>query len=167
MGASVARTPALQRSVNRLIAVVRDEIAAHERLDALLQRQQDAVTTPSSEAFQAATVDLEAELSRAPHRARRRAEAFALVGDALGVPASALTLSSICERLGDAAGPLAADRDALESAATSTRRRARRVTALVRMHREVTRDLLRVVLGAGDAPGGDVLAGGTLIDAEV
>lgn len=157
----------IRRLTNRLVAVVRDEVAAHERLDALLERQEATVTAPSSDAFRTATEAIEAELARAPHRASKRNAVLESLGNALGVAAGALTLTSLCERLGDDAAALRPERDRLEEVANRTRKRTRKIAALVRMHREVTRELLQAVLGDGGESGADVLSGGTLIDAEV
>ena len=60
---------------------------------------------------------------------------------------------------------LAAERAQLIEVSTEVGRRNRRMATLVRLHRQVTRELIQVVLGPED--GGDVHAGGSLIDAEV
>lgn len=158
---------AVLRQVNRLVVVVREEIAAHERLDGLLAQQEAAVTNPSSDAFREATLAIESELARAPHRATKRSTVLKALAGEFGVAAHALTLTSICERLGLESGTLAAERDRLEEVASRTQRRTKKVAALVRAHREVTRELLQAILGSDDGAGADVLGGGTLIDAEV
>ena len=78
---------------------------------------------------------------------------------------SALTLGSIVDRLGDAGAPLAQERERLRDVVLDVQRVNRRVAALIRMHREVTRDILNSVLGEGS--GTLPFEGGTLIDAEV
>ena len=155
----------LLRHANRVVAIMREEIAAHGRLHELLGRQEASVTAPGSEEFRDATIGLEAELARAPHRVSKRTQALADPAAALGVARGALTLSSAAERLGDDGAALALCRDELAACTEETRKRTLRVSALVRLHREVTRELLQVVLGAPE--GDDVLDGGTLIDAEV
>lgn len=165
MTAATEQSKARLRHVNRVIAVMREEIAAHGRLHELLQRQEESVRAPGSEPFRDATVALEAELARTPRRATKRAEALADLAAILGVPRGAITLTSAAERLGDEGAALSVCRDELRDAAQETKRRTLRVSALVRLHREVTRELLQAVLGAPE--GEDVLSGGTLIDAEV
>lgn len=165
MSAVSERSKAQLRHANRVVAVMREEIAAHGRLHELLGRQQASVTAPGSDEFREATVALEAELARAPHRVKKRTQALADLAGILGVAKGALTLSSAVERLGDDGAMLAQCRDELQACTEETRRRTLRVAALVRLHREVTRELLQVVLGAPE--GDDVLDGGTLIDAEV
>lgn len=157
-----------QRMAGRLVAVLRDEVAAQERILELLERQESQVVAPSSEGFSAATEALEAELQRAPHRAQKRGKALSGLASAFGVSAQAMTLTSLVERLGAApqAAAIAAERDRLAENAAHIQRRVRRVGALVRMHREVTRDLVQLILGSGE-DGEDVRQGGTLIDAEV
>ena len=154
-----------QRYTGRLLAAVREEVAAHGRIAELLALQEAAVVAPGSDAFRAATEKLEGELARAPHRTAKREKTIADLGAHFGVAPGALTLTSLAERLGEAGGALAAERDRLQAAALETRRRTRRVNALVRMHREVTAELLQVVLGTDGEE--DVRSGGTLIDAEV
>ena len=159
-------TEGAKRQRGRLVAVVRDEIAAHERLDALLAKQEASVARPSSDAFREATLAIEAELARAPHRTQKRESALKAIGAALGVAGAALTLTSLAERFGGG-DALRDERDRLQSIALQTQARTRKVAALVRVHREVTRELLQSALGDEDEPRGDVLSGGTLIDAEV
>ena len=153
------------RYAGRLLAAVREETAAHGRIVELLARQEEHVTRPGTEEFRSATEALEAELARVPHRAKKRRQIMKDLAGAFGVSSKAMTLGSAAERLGERGAPLAAARDELQAVALETRRRTLRVSALVRMHREVTRDLLQVVLGGDDNH--DVTEGGTLIDAEV
>lgn len=153
------------RFAGRLLVAVRDEVAAHERIRRLLDRQEASVTSPSSDEFRAATEALESELGRTPHRVAKRDRALRDLGGHFGVASSALTLGSLCERLGDGAEALRVERERLATAVVETQKRTRRVSALVRMHRAVTRELLQVILGTSET--GDVHSGGTLIDAEV
>lgn len=154
----------VERGVNRLLAAIREDVAAHGRIVELLEGQENAVASRMDGGFREATEALERELSRAPLRAERRTRAFGALADALGVSRGALTLTSAVERLGEAGDALARERDRLRDAAGEVKRRNLRVAALVRMHREVTRDLLQLVLGTEEA---SVHDGGTLIDAEV
>ncbi len=153
------------RYAGRLLAAVRDETAAHLRLIDLLRSQEANVTRPGNDAFRAATDGLQAELARVPHRAKKRAQILKDLAGVFGVSVKALTIGSAVERLGDRGVALGAARTELQAAAIETRRLTLRVGALVRMHREVTRDLLQVVLGGDEQH--DVAGGGTLIDAEI
>jgi len=153
------------RYAGRLLATVRDETAAHRRMIELLKRQEEHVTRPGTEEFRTATDGLEAELARVPHRAKKRAQIIKDLAGTFGVSPKALTLGSAAERLGERGALLGAAREELQAVAIETRRLTLRVGALVRMHREVTRDLLQVVLGGDE--GHDVASGGTLIDAEI
>lgn len=150
--------------VHRLLAALREETGAHERVLALLDAQESAMANPSSDTFKDATATLEAELARGPHRRKRTTEVMREVASALGVPSSAQTVASIVERLGDRAHALAEERERLANVARDVRAKNVRIAALVRMHRDVTRDLLQTVLGT---EGESVHAGGSLIDAEV
>ena len=153
------------KHVNRLVAVAREEVASQERIAALLERQEASVRRPGDEEFQAATAALETELAGAPQRASRRDRALRDLAAELRVAPSALTIGSVVERLGDRGAALAIERDRLRDAAREVQRRNRRVATLVRLHRQVTKELIQVVLGPSD--GGDVHSGGSLIDAEV
>ena len=155
----------ITRHVHRLIVAIREEVAAHERILELLTAQEDSVRRPGDEAFQASTTALEAELGRTGQRTARRERALRDLASDFGVAQSAMTISSIVERLGDDGAILAQERDRLTEIAKEVQRRNRRVATLVRLHRQVTKELIQVVLGPMD--GGDVLDGGSLIDAEV
>ncbi|MEE2939855.1 MAG: hypothetical protein VX460_05675 [Planctomycetota bacterium] len=165
MNAASHRSEDQLRHANRVVAIMREEVGAHRRLHELLGRQEASVTAPGSEEFRDATIALEAELARAPHRVSKRTQALADLAEALGVARGALPLGSAAERLGDDGAALALCREELSACTEETRARTLRVSALVRLHRDVTRELLQVVLGAPE--GDDVLDGGTLIDAEV
>lgn len=153
------------RYAGRLLAAVRDETAAHGRLIGFLTQQEDFVTRPGTEEFRVATDGLQTELARVPHRAKKRAQIMKDLAAVFEVSPKAMTLGTAAERLGPRGAALDAAAAELQAVAIETRRRTLRVSALVRMHREVTRDLLQLVLGGEDNR--DVAAGGTLIDAEV
>ena len=159
----------LEKLTGRLVAALREETVAHERIAELLIRQEESVRAPK--ALREATLALEAELARTPHRTGKRDRALDDLARHLGIARSAMTLGSLCERLAtggdaprDCAATLRVERERLRAAVQVTQKRTRRVNALVRMHREVAAELLSVVLG--QQPGEDVHAGGTLIDAE-
>lgn len=155
----------VKKHENRLIAAVREDIAAHERILEILGEQEASVRRPADERFQEATAALERELSRVPQRKIRRDRALKGLAAHFGVTSTALTIGSIVERLGDENSALARDRQRLRELAEEVKRCNRRVATLVRLHRQVTRELIQVVLGPSD--GSDVHAGGSLIDAEV
>jgi len=159
----------VKKHENRLLAAVREDIAAHERILGILVEQEASVRRPADERFQEATAALERELSRVPQRKIRRERALKGLAERFGVAASALTIGSIVDRLrkrlGDEDSALARDRERLRELAIEVKRCNRRVATLVRLHRQVTRELIQVVLGPSD--GSDVHAGGSLIDAEV
>ncbi len=168
MSATSATNPVSAESrklSNRLLVAVREDVAAHGRVLRLLQQQEQAVTRPSDPAFLEATEALELELERLPFRKGQRDRTLKELGRVFGVEPSALTLGSVAERLGDAGAPLAVERDRLRDAILEVQKVNRRVAALIRMHRDVTRDILNSVLG--DGTGSAPLDGGTLIDAEV
>lgn len=150
---------------NRLLVAVREDVAAHQRVLVLLQRQEATVTRPADPPFREATEALEQELERLPFRKGQRDRTLKEMGRAFGVEASALTLGSVAERLGDAGRPLELERLRLREAILDVQSVNRRVAALIRMHRDVTREILYSVLG--DGSGTSPLDGGTLIDAEV
>jgi len=159
----------VKKHENRLLAAVREDIAAHERILEILAEQEASVRRPADERFQEATAALERELSRVPQRKIRRDRVLKGLAEHFGVAASALTIGSVVERLSERPGEgdsaLARDRERLRELAIEVKRCNRRVATLVRLHRQVTRELIQVVLGPSD--GSDVHAGGSLIDAEV
>jgi len=151
--------------VNRLVIASREEVASHEKIVELLTVQEGSIRNPAGEAFQAATLELEVELKRSAGRTARRERALAELAAELGVAPGVATIGSMVERLGADGELLAAERARLIDVGADVRRRNRRMATLVRLHRQVTRELIQVVLGPED--GGDVHEGGSLIDAEV
>lgn len=151
--------------VNRLVIAIREEVASHEKIVELLTVQEGSIRNPAGEAFQAATLELEVELKRSAGRTARRERALAELAAELGVAPGVATIGSMVERLGADGELLAAERARLIEVGADVRRRNRRMATLVRLHRQVTRELIQVVLGPED--GGDVHEGGSLIDAEV
>ncbi|QDV09972.1 FlgN protein [Planctomycetes bacterium Poly30] len=154
-----------QKLSNRLLVAVRDDVAAHGRVVEILRTQEASIVRPADAAFRQATESLEGELERIPFRKTQRDRIFRDLGVEFGIEPTALTIRSVAERLGAAGAPLLAEGERLREVATEVQRLNRRVAALVRMHREVTREILNTVLadGSGRAP----LDGGTLIDAQV
>ena len=102
MNSATEQSKTLLRHANRVVAIMREEIAAHGRLHELLGRQEASVTAPGSEEFRDATIGLEAELARAPHRVSKRTQALADLAEALGVagyPAAVPVLKAQLARL--------------------------------------------------------------------
>ncbi len=151
--------------VNRLVVAIREEVSAHRRILELLSAQENSIRQPASAAFKAATEELEVQLKRSSQRTTRRERAVVALAGQFGVAPSAATVGSMVERLGEDGALLAAERAQLIEVSGEVGRRNRRMATLVRLHRQVTRELIQVVLGPED--GGDVHAGGSLIDAEV
>jgi hypothetical protein len=143
---------------------VREEIAARERLLALIQRQEDAVLAGASEELARVTREVEGELALQATRARTRQALFNTFARRFAVPVSELSLSSIAERCGAAGERIATLRRELRDATASVARKNRRLNALVSMHRRVLNDLIHTVLGV-DA-GREQHATGTLVNAE-
>ena len=158
-------SPQLQKLSNRLLVAIREDVAAHQRVATLLSQQERAVVRPGDTEFREATEKIEQELERLPFRKLQRDRVLRDLGASFGISPSLLTLSSVAERLGAAGKPLLNERDRLRVVIAEVQRLNRRVAALVRMHREVTREILNAVLG--DGSGREILDGGTLIDAEV
>lgn len=157
--------PAPSNLLNRLVIAIREENVSHQQILELLGVQEESIRRPASEAFKAATEELEVELKRNAQRTARRERAVVALAVELGVAPSAATVGSLAERLGPDGALLAAERAQLIELSQEVGRLNRRMATLVRLHRQVTRDLIQVVLGSED--GGDVHAGGSLIDAEV
>ncbi len=155
----------LQKLSNRLLVAIREDVAAHQRVAELLRCQEESVIRPADTEFREATESLEQELERLPFRKAQRDRILKDLGTAFGIAPSLLTLPSVAERLGPAGAALLNERDRLRVIVAEVQRLNRRVAALVRMHREVTREILNAVLG--DDTGRELLDGGTLIDAEV
>ena len=151
--------------VNRLVVAIREEIASHRQVLALLRTQEGAIRQPAGDSFRGATRDLEVELKRCAQRSSLRERAVVALATEFGVASSAATGGSLAERLGSDGDLLRAERSALIEVAKEVGQQNRRMATLVRLHRQVTRELIQVVLGPED--GGDVHAGGSLIDAEV
>lgn len=150
---------------NRLVVAIREEVSSHQRILELLSAQEGSIRQPASDLFRAATEELEVELKRNAQRTARRERAVVALAGEFGVAPSAATVGSLVERLGPDGELLAAERAQLIEVSGEVGRQNRRMATLVRLHRQVTRDLIQVVLGPED--GGDVHAGGSLIDAEV
>jgi hypothetical protein len=161
--------------LNRLEAWARDELAACERTNELLTAQERAIVANRPQELERATRELEAAILREPERGRRRNAVIAGLAAAWGVPARAMTLGSIAERVaasGGDAGRLARLRDELRAATGRVLRQNRRVAALGAAHRRLVQDVIQTLFrgdagtASGASPGSPLSVSGTLLDAE-
>jgi len=158
--------------MNRAVATgklrtwIQEELASQERLHALLDEQEAAVRAGDLDALVRGGEAVERELAAGGPRARRRDASIAGLAAAFGVAPSALTLSSVVERLrrdgGDDAG-LDRLRDELRRSTADVLKRGRRVGALVRAQHRLCAEVRSVLLGLGEVRAEDVE--GRLVDA--
>lgn len=150
---------------NRLEACVQEELQARERTLVLLGRQERAILENRSTDLAAATTALERELLAGVERSARRDQVLRSLGTLWGVPVSAMTLSSIAERLGQDGSGLRRLRDALRERTAEVVRRNRRIAALTRVHRRLVQDVLGLLF-LEEAQAAPLKSAGTLVDAE-
>jgi hypothetical protein len=148
-----------------LCAIVRDDVAGHERLLVALETQEAAVHDHDPEALAAATELVANELEASAGRGVKRLRLMRAFAERFGVAGGAVTLGSIAARLGESGATLAELRVRLKDLAQRVADRNRRVASLVAMHRHVTNEILEGVLADGD--GNPVHEQGVLLDAEV
>lgn len=160
---------ALRADVNRVDALLREELASQRRLGALLEEQRRAVVARTPDALEDVTGRLEQELASAAARRQRRDELLRRVARTLGVAPSALTLGSLVERLGADGARLGELRLELRGAAADVVRANRQVAAAVALHRRLNQEVIELCFAeTGGASTTSPLSGaGTLIDAEV
>jgi len=154
-----------QSLINRLEACIQEELQARERTLDLLTQQEEAIVGNRSEKLAEATRVLERELLSNVDRSARRDEVFRCLGRLWGVPQSALTLSSIAERVGPGSERIRGLRDKLRDRTAEVVRRNRRIAALTRLHRQLVQDVLGVLFQEA-AQAAPLSGAGTLIDAE-
>jgi len=150
--------------LRQLEALVQEEIGAQSRLQALLERQDEALRTHVPERMLSAAHALDGELAPSAQRAQRRVEIVAALARAWGIAPSALTLSSIVRRSGDEGERLARQKPELERIARGVQKLARRSAIAARYHQRLTAEVVQAVLVQAD--GVRVLDGGALVDAE-
>ena len=157
----------LRRHITQLQAWAKDELEAQRRILAVLEAQEDAIRRGETAEVRSCGEDLERELPGGATRERQRSEVLSELARAFGVPAHALTLSSIAERA-EAAGEdvtgLRRLRDELRDCVAAVVKTGRRIAALARYHQDVLGDLLQVISRSGTE--GQVLRDGALVDAE-
>jgi hypothetical protein len=146
-----------QSLINRLEAYLQEELQARERSLVFLKQQEEAIAE--------ATHALERELLSNVARSSRRDEVFQGLGRLWNVPASAMTLTSIAERMGVGSDRLRSLRDRLRNRTADVVRQNRRIAALTRVHRQLVQDVLGVLFQE-EVEAQPLSAAGTLIDAE-
>ncbi|MEZ6014536.1 MAG: flagellar export chaperone FlgN [Planctomycetota bacterium] len=156
---------ALLADRNRLEAALREELAAQRELLELLRAQESAVIARTPDALVEVTSKIEAHVSSASARRARREPIIRRIAMELRVAPSALTLSSLCERLGEDGSRLSELRLELREATSRVVRQNRRVSALVGLHRRINQEVLELVLA--DDGMNPFNGAGALVDAEV
>ena len=110
-------TQELRADLNRLEAVLREELAGQRRMLDAVARQGEAVAARTPEGLEHATRELEGELDRGAARRQRVDTVMRRIASALSVAPSALTLGSLVERLGESGAKLRELREELRLAA--------------------------------------------------
>jgi hypothetical protein len=154
----------IQSRLNALVAWTQEELGARRRMLGWLERQERAVVSADSTELESATHGLAAEIALQGERGVRRQKIFGALASAWSVPAGLLTLSAVVERAGPAARGLADLRGELREAAAAVLKKNRRIAALVRVHRRVIEDVIRVLVDGVE--GGPLSEAGHLVDAE-
>jgi hypothetical protein len=150
---------------HQLQTSLQDERGVQNRLLERLAAQEAAVIAGDTEALDREARELERELADERPREQRRRALIARFAGELGVPAELLTVGSLMERLearGIATDGLRRVRDELRESVLGVHRRARKLRALAKGHRDVLGDVLRLIAGGGDRHP----EAGILIDAE-
>jgi len=157
----------LRRHIFQLQAWAKDELEAQHRVLVVLQAQEEAIRQGQTAEVKSCGEDLERELPGGATRERQRSQVIAELARAFGVPAHALTLSSIAERAEaareDVTG-LRRLRDELRDCVAAVVKTGRRIAALARYHQDVLGDLLQILSSSGTE--GQAPCDGALVDAE-
>ena len=159
----------LEAHLIQLEAWTQTEIAAQERMLALLADQEAAIGAGQSADLAASSKAIEAELCRGPRRERERAQLMRRIATTLGVAPDVLTLSSIVERAentGVGAERLAGRRDELRRATAAVLNKGRQIASLARYHTGLMEELMQLLIedSVTDAPPAGE-SRGTLVDA--
>lgn len=154
----------VQSLINGLEAWTQEELLARRKFLELLEAQEAAVKKTEAQGLADSVAAIEKEIEAQGRRDQRRAKLFADLGRQWGVAGDALTISSICDRAGDAGRRLATLRDELAAAGERIVRKNRRVSALLEAHQKVIEDLLQALVAIqGGTPEART---GALVDAE-
>lgn len=149
------------------------ELYAREELDLqkstlqVLQEQQHALFHGDLAAMRASQERIDVRLADTAARASRRHDLVRRLAAHFGVDPSALTLLSICARLGEHGKGLATIAGELRETAQAVARATRRLGALARMHARLNDDFLATVLADRGVDRKDMARCGALIDARV
>ena len=158
------QTNQLSTLLRHLEAYVQEEIGAQGRTLALLDAQQEAVSSSDPAAIARSTSAIEGELRVVAARARRRDELLKGFARLWQIDVRSLTFASLIERAGPQAERLRRQRHDLRTAAGRVARRARVVGSAARVHQRLTADIIETVLS--DEASDTVGSGGVLVDAE-
>ena len=150
--------------LRQLEAYVQEEIGAQRRALEFLEDQERAIRDGDAARISNSGSCVEGELRKVPGRSRRRAALLEEFGRLWAVAPKTLTLTSICERVGESSGRLARQTEELRCAVASVARSARRLASAARMHQRLVSEVIENVLAGEEQT--CVAAGGTLIDAE-
>ena len=153
-----------RKLANQLEALLDEELAARGRTTAVINRQIDTLKSKDREGFADCTRCMEQELSSNAERGQRRAKVVASLAAQWRVAPTALTLTSIANRLGEDGERIATKRAALREAVACELWANRRLGTLMRAERQIVRDLLRSIYGEEVEKALD--CAGNLVDAE-
>ena len=153
-----------RKLANQLEALLDEELAARGRTTAVINKQIEALQAKDRLAFAGCTTDMETELSSNAERGQRRAKIVAALAARWRVAPTALTLTSIAKRLGEAGGRISTKRASLREAVATELWANRRLLTLMRADRQIVRDLLRSIYGEDVERALD--SAGNLVDAE-
>ncbi len=153
----------IQSLLNSLQAWAQEELGGQRRIQALIERQEQALCANDTSGLSEATQALEPELAAQAERVEKRRRIFAVLAGHWQVDPEALSLASILARCPGQTG-LAALRTELHRSTTELLRRNRRFSALASAHRRLVEELVGALLEIGNPASGR--KGGTLVDAE-
>jgi hypothetical protein len=153
-----------QKLANQLEALLDEELASRGRTTAILNEQIQTLQEKDLDAFTECSKRMERELSSNAERGGRRARIVALLAAQWKIAPTALTLSSIGRRLGDAGARVLTKRAALREAVAAELWANRRLGVLMGAERRLVRDLLRTIYGEDIERALD--GAGNLVDAE-
>ena len=134
----------------RLAAWLQEEASAQLRMETLLAEQERAIQTVDTPALVDLSGRIQKELRAGMDRERRRGVILRGLAQAWGVDGKALTLTSICERLGpetSEARTLQRQRTELRDVAARVSKLGRRIAGIARFHADLFSDLMRTLLG--------------------
>ena len=151
--------------MRRLEAYVQEEIGAQRRLLEILEAQEHSIRSGDAAAIAQRGRKIEQVLSTRAERARQRNALMELFGRLWDVAPSTLTLSSICERMGEESALLLRQKEDLRNVVAAVTRSSRRLASAARLYRRLIAEVIETVLAGEDEA--CVSAGGTLVDAEV